>query len=79
MVGLITPKTMNNISEKIELLQEQINNIEKSGFFTETDMDRLTRPLQIELEILTGMRLNPVFNVDYIIIVPNRNVLTSKG
>jgi hypothetical protein len=37
---------------KIELLQEQIDNLEKSGFFTEKEMDKLSSPLRLELNLL---------------------------
>ena len=37
---------------KIELLQEQIDNLEKSGFFTEIEMDRQTTSLRNEMEFL---------------------------
>jgi hypothetical protein len=36
---------------KIELLQEQIDNLERSGYFTEAEMDRATISLKIELLI----------------------------
>lgn len=41
----------DSLQPKIELLQEQIQNLEQSGFFTEKEMDRLAGPLRIELEI----------------------------
>lgn len=37
---------------RIELLQEQIHNLENSGFFTEKEMDKLASPLRDELEAL---------------------------
>lgn len=37
---------------QIALLQEQINNFEKSGFFTEKEIDSKTFPLRIELASL---------------------------
>lgn len=40
------------IHSKIELLEEQIENIERSGYFTEKEMDRLSAPLREELENL---------------------------
>lgn len=40
------------IHSKIELLYEQIENLEKSGFFTEEEMDRLSSPLRIELALM---------------------------
>ena len=44
---------MQNIANpKIELIEEQINNLEKSGFFTEKEMDRLCAPLRLELNTL---------------------------
>ena len=38
------------INSKIELLQEQIDNLERSGFFTEKEMDRATVSLKQEKE-----------------------------
>lgn len=46
----------NIIESKKELLQEQIENLEKSGFFTEKEMDRLTNPLRKELEDLINLK-----------------------
>lgn len=43
---------MDHLKEKIELLTDQINNLEKSGFYTEADMDRLTKPYRLELVTL---------------------------
>ena len=40
------------IASKIDLLQEQIDNLEKSGFFTEKEMDRFAFPLRAELALL---------------------------
>lgn len=40
------------ILNQIELLELQIENFERSGFFTEKQMDTLTFPLKIELESL---------------------------
>lgn len=37
---------------KIELLEEQIENIERSGFFTEKEIDRASYSLREELESL---------------------------
>lgn len=37
------------IKSKIDLLQEQIDNLEKSGFFTEKEMDRQTVSLRSEM------------------------------
>ena len=42
----------DTLASKIELLQEQIHNLENSGFFTEKEMDRLSFPLRNELESL---------------------------
>lgn len=38
------------LQSKIELLEEQIENIERSGYFTEKDIDRLSFPIREELE-----------------------------
>lgn len=40
----------DTIAQRIDLLQEQIDNLEKSGFFTEKEMDKLAWPLRDELE-----------------------------
>jgi len=40
------------IHSKIELLEEQIENFERSGYFTEKEIDRLSAPLRSELAIL---------------------------
>lgn len=40
------------IISKIELLESQIENFERSGFFTEKEMDRLTFPIREELRSL---------------------------
>ena len=44
--------TENLLNSKIELLEEQIANLEQSGFFTEKEIDRLSGPLKIELDTL---------------------------
>ncbi|MFW0737609.1 hypothetical protein [Flavobacterium sp. T12S277] len=41
----------DNLMSKIELLQEQIDNLERSGFFTEKEMDRATISLRQEKEV----------------------------
>jgi hypothetical protein len=41
------------IISQIELLELQIENCERSGFFTEKEIDRLTFPLNEELKCLT--------------------------
>lgn len=40
------------LASKIDLLQEQIDNIEKSGFYTEKQIDKLVYPLCKELDSL---------------------------
>ena len=42
----------DTIAQRIDLLQEQIDNLEKSGFFTEKEMDNLSCPLRQELSSL---------------------------
>ncbi len=42
----------DTITQRIDLLQEQIDNLEKSGFFTEKEMDKLAFPLRQELTSL---------------------------
>jgi hypothetical protein len=39
------------LTPKIELLQEQIDNLERSGYFTEAEMDRATVSLRMEMEL----------------------------
>jgi hypothetical protein len=64
--------------EKIDLLQDQIDNLEKSGFFTESEMDRLTHPLRIERDALTNKLFYPE-NATYIFIEPNQQNQINKG
>ena len=40
---------------KIELVQEQIESLEKSGFYTEKEMDQRSYPLRRELELLQSL------------------------
>lgn len=40
----------DGLTSKIELLEEQIENLERSGFFTELEMDRATISLKAELD-----------------------------
>lgn len=44
--------TQELIAPRIELLQEQIDNLQQSGFYTESEMDRLASPLRAELDLL---------------------------
>jgi hypothetical protein len=46
-----TYMTQELIASKIELLQEQIENLERSGFFTESEIDRAVVSLRSELEM----------------------------
>jgi hypothetical protein len=43
---------MANIKDRIDLLQEQIEDIEKSGFYTEKEINQMVKPLNIELQEL---------------------------
>ena len=43
--------TADLLTSKIELLEEQIENIERSGFFTENEIDRAVVSLRSELEM----------------------------
>ena len=43
--------TAELLTSKIELLEEQIENLERSGFFTESEIDRAVVSLRSELEI----------------------------
>lgn len=47
----------NLLKSKIELLEEQIANLEQSGFFTEKEIDKLSAPLRLELETLQNSEL----------------------
>lgn len=38
----------DNLRSKIELLEDQIENVERSGFFTEKEIDRATFSLRQE-------------------------------
>jgi hypothetical protein len=42
----------DTLAQRIDLLQDQINNLEKSGHFTEKEMDSQSFPLRQELESL---------------------------
>lgn len=44
-----------NIISRIALIQEQIDNLEKSGYFTEKEMDSKTFSLREELHALQAM------------------------
>lgn len=46
------------LKSKIELLQEQIDNLERSGFFTEKEMDRATISLRQEKEVFENQLKN---------------------
>jgi hypothetical protein len=48
---------MDNLNEKIALIEEQIENLERSGYFTEKEMDRLSFPLRDELEALKKINI----------------------
>lgn len=40
------------LQHKIDLIQAQIDNLERSGFFTEKEMDQATASLRMQLAIL---------------------------
>lgn len=46
------------IQSKIDLIQEQIDNLERSGFFTEKEMDRATVSLKQEKEYFEKQLIN---------------------
>lgn len=50
---MIYLKKLDDVNSKIELLQDQIENYEQSGHFTESEMDILTNPIKIELRALS--------------------------
>lgn len=43
--------TSENLQSKIDLLEDQIENLERSGFFTEAEIDRAVVSLRSELEM----------------------------
>lgn len=49
---MIFPEKLEDVNSKIELLQEQIDNYERSGHFTESEMDSLSEPVKNELRTL---------------------------
>ncbi|MEN9909096.1 MAG: hypothetical protein RLZZ540_2245 [Bacteroidota bacterium] len=49
---MIFPEQLEEVNSKIELLQEQIDNYERSGFYTESDMNSLSEPVKNELRTL---------------------------
>ncbi len=46
------------INSKIDLLEAQIEDLERSGFFTEAEIDRLSGPMKIEKEALLNLKLH---------------------
>lgn len=52
----------NLLNSKIELLEEQIENIERSGFFTESEIDRTSKSLRAELVRLKNALAHSQFN-----------------
>lgn len=48
--------SLDTITPRIELLQEQIDNLEKSGHFTEREIDGKTAPLRMELASLKTLQ-----------------------
>ena len=51
----------DNLTPRIELLQEQIESIERSGHFTEKDMDSQAAPLRMELSSLKMLQSSREF------------------
>lgn len=49
---MIFPLLLDEVNSKIELLQEQIENYERSGFFTESEANSLSEPVKNELRTL---------------------------
>jgi hypothetical protein len=70
---------MSDHFEKIDLLQDQIDNLEKSGFFTEAEMDKLTHPLRMERDALTNNLFHPEHNTDNTFIIPSTKFSIYKG
>lgn len=46
------------ITSKIDLLEAQIENLERSGFFTEAEIDKLSGPMKMEKEALYNLKLH---------------------
>lgn len=46
----------DTITPRMELLQEQIDNLEKSGHFTEKEIDSKAAPLRMELASLKAIK-----------------------
>jgi hypothetical protein len=60
------------LKSKIELLKEQIDNLEKSGFFTEKEMDKYSFLLRNEIEAYESQLHRDEINVvDAQILTPN--------
>jgi hypothetical protein len=60
------------LKSKIELLKEQIDNLEKSGFFTEKEMDKYSFLLRNEIEAYERQLGYDEINViDAQILTPN--------
>jgi len=55
----------DTLTPRIELLQEQIESIERSGHFTEKDMDSLASPLRMELSTLKMLQSTREFAVTH--------------
>jgi len=52
----------DTITPQIELLQEQIESIERSGHFTEKEIDSKAAPLRMELAILQHTKAHQEFS-----------------
>jgi hypothetical protein len=52
----------DTITPQIELLQEQIESIERSGHFTEKEIDSKAAPLRIQLAILEHAKAHQEFS-----------------
>jgi hypothetical protein len=56
-------ENINNIDSKIDLLIDQIANIERSGFFTEEEVDRMSFCYKMELETLKTLKTTIIAQV----------------
>lgn len=49
---MIFPQKLDEVNSMIELLQDKIENYERSGFFTESEANSLSEPVKNELRTL---------------------------
>jgi hypothetical protein len=72
---------MSDNTEKIKLIQEQINDLEKSGHYTEAEMDRLSKLFRLELIIQISKldpKTTPSYHLEVLKKMQNRNLTINK-